>query len=353
VIVLDADAQRRLGVQIAPPIRGALAPTRSVLASVEAPPDQLAVVAAPVAGRVLGLAGGLARPGARVRRGELLATLVPTPSAPELTTRAAADLSRAQADVDAARLQRDRTRTLLAEGAVAERRVVDAERELSVAEAALDAARRGSALAGSARGGRGGSGWRVVAPINGVIDEVFVTDGVSIAAHAPIVRIVGERERWIAAEVPEAWIASLPERPSATFRIGTAEPIALPADALVHVAHVVDPRRRTLTVRWSSLASPPLRVGRSGQVELASGAPVDGVIVPRSALLDLDGRTIVIVQVADDEFLDRDVRVATRSGDRLLVTEGLTPDDRVVIAGATLVHLAAGGGGEVHDAHVH
>jgi len=244
---------------------------------------------------------------------------------------------------------------LLAEGAIAERRVVDAERELGVAEAALDAARRGSALAGSARGGRGGSGWRVVAPFDGVIDEVFVTDGVSVAAHVPLLRIVGERERWIAAEVPEAWIASLPERPSATLRLGTAEPIALPADALVHVAHVVDPHRRTLTVRWSVRATPTdtLRVGLSGNVDLATGAPIDGVIVPRSALLDLDGRTIVMVQVADDEFLDRDVRVATRSGDRLLVTEGLTTDDRVVIAGAALVHLAAGGGGEVHDAHVH
>jgi HlyD family secretion protein len=265
----------------------------------------------------------------------------------------ALDLSRAQADVDAARLQRDRTRALLAEGAVAERRVTDAERELSVAEAALDAARRGSALAGSARGGRGGSGWRVVAPIDGVIDEVLATDGVTVAAHAPLLRIVGEGERWIAAEVPEAWIASLPERPSATLRLGAAEPIALAEDAVVHVARVVDPHRRTITVRWSLRGSPALRVGLSGNVDLASGAAIEGTIVPRAALLELDGRTIVVVQVADDEFLDRDVRVATRSGDRLLVTEGLTPEDRVVIAGAALVHLAAGGGGEVHDAHVH
>jgi hypothetical protein len=134
---------------------------------------------------------------------------------------------------------------------------------------------------------------------------------------------------------------------------GDTESRALDPARLVDVGRVVDPHSRTTRVRWSVDPHPLLRIGAATSVELELGETITGVVVPRSALLDLDGRMIVVVQVEDHEFLDRDVQVAVRAGERALVTEGLQPGERVVDRGAALVHLAAGGGGEVHDAHVH
>ncbi|MCA9616463.1 MAG: efflux RND transporter periplasmic adaptor subunit [Myxococcales bacterium] len=349
---MDADAQRRLGIVVGRATAGRLAPTRSTVARLEAPPDQLALVAAPVDGRLVARPGGLPRPGTVVRRGELLATLVPTPSAPEITTRVASDLSRATADVEAARLTLDRARALLAEGAVPERRVVDAERDLGVAEAALASARQTSAFAGSARGGRGGAGWRVVAAIDGVIDATFVSDGQTVAAHTPLFRVVGDGERWVVVSVPETWAPTLGSSPRGFFRLA-GEANARPLEHLVDVGRVVDPHTRTVDVRFAVEADPALRVGAAANAELTFGEVREGFLVPRDAVLDLDGRRIVVLRVADDEFLERDVSVAVRAGDQLLLAEGVTAEDAVVLEGAALVHLAKGGGGEVHDGHVH
>lgn len=354
-MVLNADARRRLGVVFGRGRQGSLAPTRAAVAFVEAPPDQLAVIGAPIDGRVVSApSGSLPLPGTRVRRGDLLALLVPTPSSPELTTRDSAEVSRAAAEVEAATLALARARALVAEGAIAERRVTDAERERRVAEDLLAAARRTSAFAGGARRGRGGAGWRIVSPIDGVVDDVFVVDGASVGIHEPLFRVVGEETRWVTVSVPEGWLGELPDRPWGSFRLlGEPGARALDAESLVHVGRVVDPRTRTIAVRFRVPAERALRVGAAATAQLSVGMPRAGLVVPREAVLDLDGRRVSIVRVAEDELLERDVQVALVAGDEALITEGLDSTDELVVAGAALVHLARGGGGEVHDGHVH
>lgn len=277
--------------------------------------------------------GSLPLPGTRVRRGDLLALLVPTPSSPELTTRDSAEVSRAAAEVEAATLALARARALVAEGAIAERRVTDAERERRVAEDLLAAARRTSAFAGGARRGRGGAGWRIVSPIDGVVDDVFVVDGASVGIHEPLFRVVGEETRWVTVSVPEGWLGELPDRPWGSFRLlGEPGARALDAESLVHVGRVVDPRTRTIAVRFRVPAERALRVGAAATAQLSVGMPRAGLVVPREAVLDLDGRRVSIVRVAEDELLERDVQVALVAGDEALITEGLDATDELVVA---------------------
>ena len=57
--------------------------------------------------------------------------------------------------------------------------------------------------------------------------------------------------------------------------------------------------------------------------------------LPATAVFEADGRSAVwIVNEAGDAVSRRDVTVADRNGERVSITEGLKPGERVVLAGA-------------------
>ena len=58
-----------------------------------------------------------------------------------------------------------------------------------------------------------------------------------------------------------------------------------------------------------------------------------GVVVPRSAVFDKDGRTIVFVHTSPERFTARAVELAPGPGERVAILSGLAPGDRVVVNG--------------------
>ena len=81
-------------------------------------------------------------------------------------------------------------------------------------------------------------------------------------------------------------------------------------------------------------AGPPL----GGHVP---GRRVDGVLVPTSAILDENGRPIAYVQPDGESFVRRELTLAGRDGDRVLVSSGIAAGERVVTGAAYQVRLAS------------
>ena len=340
---------------------GRLADSIEVAAIVETPPDGMAEVGAPVAGRLVAPAGGLARPGQVVKKGQLLATLVPTPASPEAAAQAGLMIAEAEGRVSAAKAAHERATRLFADQAISKRELEDAEREQQVAGEALAAARRASALFSGASSGGGSGSWRVVAPLAGTVVTVKARPGATLSAGELLFRVANTEELWLHGQVPEQDASRVRTDRGGAFRVaGAAQwtPIGLGGEVatakVVTLGRLVDPISRTVDLIYS-LADPPeqLRIGGMVQLSVPTGKERQGVLLPRGAIVDEEGRELVYVQLDGEHFEERAVRSGPRSGGKVIALEGVVEGERVVSVGAHLVRLASGGGGEQAHGHIH
>lgn len=346
--------------------QGALVASIEVAGSVATPPGGTADVGAAIAGRVIAPVRGLPRPGDAVRKGQLLATLAPAPSSPEEAARAGLAVAEAEARAAAARAALERAQRLISDQAISQRELDDAGREVAVADEAVRAAHRARALFSGASAGAGGAGaWRLIAPIAGTLEEVRAAPGAAASPGEVLFRIVDTRELWIRARVPEQDAARLRVDRDASFQIAGVDewlPIDVTGDvagedataSLVTVGRTVDPTSRTVDVIYA-LRQPDarLRVGGLVRVALPAGDDFSGVVVPRAAIVDHEGRELVYVQVDGEHFEERSVRIGPRAGDLSGIEHGLSAGERVVTRGANILRLTArAGSGEAHG-HIH
>ena len=84
-----------------------------------------------------------------------------------------------------------------------------------------------------------------------------------------------------------------------------------------------------------------LRIGMSLTVYVETARAEEALVVPTSALVDEDGRTVAFVQLAGETFEKRDLTLGIRDGPVVQVLGGLSEGERVVTQGAYAVRLAS------------
>jgi len=269
-----------------------------------------------------------------------------------------AEVTEAQAAVDAAKAEQTRAERLLDEKAVPARRVEDARRATTIAEARLTAAQARLAqrddVLRSGGGSASGNAFVLHAPIAGRVAEVYAALGASFDEGAPLFRIVRTDRLELQAQVPPSE-APLPSHIGGlAFEIpGRADPLELKPDH-VHHAGVIDPRTRALPVQIE-VDNPggQLLVGQTGTAILYTGRTERLPTVPREAVLMEAGRPYVFVQIAGESFARRYVEIASRDGALIGIRSGVAPGDRVVTRGAYEVQLASAAKGLPAEGHVH
>ncbi|MCA9580817.1 MAG: efflux RND transporter periplasmic adaptor subunit [Myxococcales bacterium] len=339
--------------------QGTITETAHVTGRVESPPGRFAEVGAPVSGRIFATRKGLPSPGDKVSAGQLLAELLPSPSSPEGAAQAHLALSETSARREAALSAFERAKRLFADRAIPQKEMEDAKRELSVAEESVRAAKNAAALysgSSTATSGR----WPLKAPIAGVVVSVDAIPGSTVEGGATLFQIIDDSEVWITAKVPEQYAPHLRTDRGIFFRVAGETPWrALPpakddATALVSIGRTVDPITRTVTV-IHRLQNPDtaIRVGGLLEVGVPTGETFEGVVVPRSAVLERGGRSFVFVQVDGEHFEERPVQTGPHNGPRIGIKDGLKEGERVVNEGAHLVRLADTAKAAPAHGHIH
>ena len=238
------------------------------------------------------------------------------------------------------------------------RRVEDARRALSAAEARLGAAQarlaqRDQTLR-TGGGVAGGNAFVIRAPIAGRIAEVMATLGASYDEGAPLFKIVRTNRIQVRAQVPPSDVAAARGVGSIAFEIpGRPDPVAL-QPRRVRDAGVIDPTTRALPVQFE-VDNPggQLLVGQTGTAVLFKGERQRVPAVSKSAVLMEAGRPYVFVQVGGERFIRRPIEIAARDGDLIGIRAGIRPGDRVVTRGAYEVQLASAAKGLPAEGHVH
>jgi multidrug efflux pump subunit AcrA (membrane-fusion protein) len=118
-------------------------------------------------------------------------------------------------------------------------------------------------------------------------------------------------------------------------------PLEIPAGSVKAIAKgpAVDSRTGTVPALFE-VKDAPLTVGQAVEVDVLLPAERAGIVVPAAAIVDDGGVPVVFVQADGESFARKEVTLAARQGDRVLV-EGLRPGQR-------LVTLGGAGHGHVH-----
>jgi len=315
-----------------------------------------AIVSAPAAGRFM--AQELVSIGAMVRAGQALGRLEPRLSGADDRATMSAELAQAQVALEGARAEQTRAERLLADRAVPARRLEDARRSVTAAEARVRAAesrlsQRDETLN---RGGGAASGnaFTMTAPISGRVADVFATLGASYDEGAPLFRIVKTDEVELRVQVPAADAAAARQLTDVAFEIpGRPDPMPLKAGHR-HDPGVIDPKTGALPVQYEiDNTNGQLLIGQSGTALLYRHERMNVPAVPRAAVLYDAGRPYVFVQIGGERFARRYVEIAARDGDQVGLSSGVQPGDRVVVRGAYEVQLASAAKGLPAEGHVH
>lgn len=327
-----------------------------VPATVHPLPGGEAIVAAPAAGRFS--AATLLSIGDRVRAGQILGRLEPRLAAGVDRATLEADAAEARAAAEAARVEASRAERLLAERAVPARRLEDARRAVTVADARLRAAearlaQRDETLR-TGGGAAAGNAFALRAPIAGRLAEVMATLGAAYDEGARLFRIVRTDRVELELQVPTADVAVARQAAGVALQIpGMATALTLDPRH-VHDSGVVDPATRALALQME-IENPKeqLLVGQAGTALLFSRDRRRVPTVPSAAVLMEAGRPYVFVQVGGEKFARRLIEIASRDGDRVGIASGVSLGERVVTRGAYDIQLASAASGLPAEGHVH
>jgi RND family efflux transporter MFP subunit len=297
-------------------------------------------------------------PGRAVRAGETVLQLVPRAGAERSLAVLEAEVRTLDAEARLARERLERLEQLLEAEATSRAERDRARAEAGALEARLVAARADLGNATAARTGvPAESSLSLRAPWTARVADVRVTPGEAVVAGAPLVRLVKPRPVWLDVALSPEDAARMTSAPRAIHlrRPGAAEPVSLGPEEVRLVARApeIDIRTATRAVLFELRRdADDLPLGTSAQAQLVLDEPLEGVVIPDTALVDDGGLAVVYVQLEGESFARREVSVLAREG-RLALVEGLSEGERLVsVGGAAIRRTTLLGSGATPD-HVH
>jgi Cu(I)/Ag(I) efflux system membrane fusion protein len=186
----------------------------------------------------------------------------------------------------------------------------------------------------------------IVAPAGGLIAELMVRQGMTVAAGMTLARINGLGTMWVEAAVPEALATGVVTGQRAELRLP-----AFPGEVLRGKVAAVLPEasRDTRTLRVRIEVPNPggrLRAGMFGQVRLLAAGPGAGrgaevVTVPGEAVIRTGRRALVYVVEAAGRYRPVEVQLGAEVEGRVAVLGGLAAGQQVVASGQFLIDSEA------------
>jgi cobalt-zinc-cadmium efflux system membrane fusion protein len=342
------EQQWLIQMKLAQATESRLAPQITSTGRVVPAPQNHAFVAPPVGGIIVGQR--LPRLGEEVREGEVIAVLTQTPTAAESAQIAverirveserrglAEERIEAVARLGLAESEMDRAERLFEARAYSQRQLEQARAAYTIAEAVLAAVN--ARLDGLSAPSESVT-YEVRAPITGAVVSVAKRFGEQVRAGDPILEIVNMDTVWIEVPIFERDLGRLQENPQATFTTPTFSGREFTTSAVIDAGDVIDEdTRAAMFVFELPNRDRTLRIGMQANLRLDADEEVDTLLIPKEAVLDNEGTSIVYVLLSGEEFQRREVILGDEYGDMIAIESGLELGERVVTQGAYQLKL--------------
>ena len=319
-VFIPKSAQRQLGLRTLAVAAGEHARAFELAGTVVMDPNAGGKVQAALAGRLEAGPQGLPLPGQSVKKGQVLAYVVPTAGALERSSQLAQ-----QAELRAAQGLAERRLARLRELAdtVARKDIEAAESELQSLTARLAAVGAGLQQRDA-----------LVAPVSGVIASSNAVAGQVLDAREQVFEVV---------DPARLRIEALAYDPAQAQDVAGAS-LALPGGQSVPLrflgaARSLREQALPLSFAGDAQALSQLALGQSVRLVVQTRSRVAGLQVPLAALQkNPSNQAIVWVKTAPEQYAPRVVRIQPLDGVHVAVTDGLQPGDRVATQGASLLN---------------
>lgn len=277
-------------------------------------PNRVVTISAELAGRIEQIA---CEEGCTLSAGELLIETNSELIVPQLRA--------AEAQYERDRIEFERMSALVKDDSAGLYELDDATNRLAASKALLEEIR--------ARLDR----TRILAPIPGVLNELFVEAGEYVQEGMAVAKVVETDIVKVAVDVPE--------RDIGFFEIGGGAEIFADVKGreqtlvgtTTFISELAD--ERTRSTRMEIRVENKQRLLRSGQivrVGLTRRILEDAILIPLLAVIPMENAQAVYV-VNSAEAQRREVELGIIKGDRIQVTRGLAPGERLIVAGHRFV----------------
>ena len=281
------------------------------------------------------------KPGAEVKKGEVLFVIDPRPYQAE-ADRTKAVAAAAQARAGLARLELQRAELLLADKAIAQREFD----ERSAGQKELDASVR-AAQAEHETARLNLAYTRVTSPIDGRVSKAEITLGNLVDATAVLTSVISLERIYASFDGDESTYLRVSRRTNAgqpvEVKVGLAGEEGFPhSGKLEFVDNQLDSRSGSVRMRATlANADRALAPGLFARVQIAGGAPTPQILIVDRAINTDQDRKFVYVVDKDGKAEYRSVKLGPLDDGLRIVREGLKPGEKIVVNGLQRVRPGA------------
>lgn len=317
-----------MGIRTEPVRLRALAEVLTLPGEVTADPDRTAQITSPVPGRIEQV---LLQEGVTVTAGQVVAVI----SVPDLGRLGGAQAA-AQAKGRSARANAQRLSELASQGLAAHQEARTAQAEAESFEAEASALARQLRALGANEGGKMAPRLALRTPRSGTVLRRDAVVGTPVDTSHILATVTDLSEVWFLARVFERDLGRLRVGETAEVRLNAWPDVSLPG-TVEAIGNQVDLAARTVTARIRLRNEGGLlRLGLFGIASIDTGKQeqVQRLVIPRGAVTELAGRTVVFVRQKDGDFEVHEVTLGRGALGLVEVVSGLRAGEQVVTEGA-------------------
>jgi RND family efflux transporter MFP subunit len=199
-------------------------------------------------------------------------------------------------------------------------------------------------------------GLKVTAPVNGTIHELKVSEGQFIDVGQIMVIISSNKTLLLRADLGQQHFNHLEEIVTANFRPAYSEKVFSMEDvngSLLAIGSSVAENDHYLPVMFEVTNDGSLLEGAFTEVFLKTATKNNCLVLPKTALIEEQGRYFVYLQVSGESYSKKPVLTGPTDGIDVEIIGGLDPGDRVVTKGVMLLKAASMVSGTVGHGHAH
>jgi cobalt-zinc-cadmium efflux system membrane fusion protein len=174
----------------------------------------------------------------------------------------------------------------------------------------------------------------IVAPFNGIIHSIGAVPGELVDTTRQLFSLADLSTVWVQADVVERDLGAVQVGETVSVSVDAYPGRRFPG-RVAYIPDQIDPRSGTARVRCE-VPNPDgaLRANMFAMADIKSPLGRDGIMVPDSALQDIDGKPVVFTPGAPGHFDRHVVRLGLRSGGFTEIVEGLAAKATVVTDGS-------------------
>ncbi|MBS0172046.1 MAG: efflux RND transporter periplasmic adaptor subunit [Nitrospira sp.] len=181
-------------------------------------------------------------------------------------------------------------------------------------------------------------------PLTGTVVERAVTPGQIVGAgtDTPLFTVANLDRLQVVADVYEHDLSGIRVGAVTVMTVEAYPGIEFPAKIAV-IGDVVDPATRTIKIR----ATVPnkdrrLKPEMFARLILAGNTIRPKIVIPKQAVLERSGKQWIVVQNENGRLEDRAITIDSIADNQVIIREGVTTGERILLSPSSLSHLAEG-----------